>query len=36
MKAAGRIARLFVGQKTIDQVIKIINDRAQTYVSERG
>ena len=26
----------FVGQKTIDQVIKIINDRAQTYINERG
>ena len=23
-------------KKIIDQVIKIINDRAQTYVSERG
>jgi len=25
----------FTGQKSLDDVIKIINDRAQTYVNER-
>ena len=30
------IPAYFAGQKSLDDVIKIINDRTQTYINERG
>ena len=30
------IPAYFAGQKSLDDVIKIINDRSKTYLSERG
>lgn len=30
------IPAYFAGQKSLDEVIKIINDRAKTYLNERG